>query len=299
MLPHGASPLALPSNGPAPKLTLRLPSAAKAVRYEATICWETFANGDYQTSTVTKQVALALQAAANGSYRLDLRTSSPTLRKSGDLQSLEAVAVRLAALYEWLVIEVAPTGHFLALSNHDAVCRTWEVLARSLQESTTADDQITPTLLRFIGQQLQDPATFLDSLRHDYLYQTLVLDRYGQLLGGPNGTDQPRQFASFFDKLPLCFTEEVDVVSPPTDEAISLRLRGTLAPEKTDVAAIARLMAQAVGPAAASAGAPHFHYTATYVLDPHDGLPLSVALTVYGRLTDLYNKQYTLTISRV
>lgn len=78
-----------------------------------------------------------------------------------------------------------------------------------------------------------------------------------------------------------------------------MQLQGTLAPEKTDVDAIARLMAQAVGPAAPSSEAPRFHYAATHVLDPQTGLPLTVDLTVYGRWADRYNKQYTLTITRV
>ena len=69
--------------------------------------------------------------------------------------------------------------------------------------------------------------------------------------------------------------------------------------KKTDVGAIARLMAQAVGPAAPPTAVPHFHYAATYVLDPQSGLPISVDLTVYGRLAELYNKQYTLTLNRL
>jgi hypothetical protein len=58
-------------------------------------------------------------------------------------------------------------------------------------------------------------------------------------------------------------------------------------------------MAQALGPADDPAARPHFQYEATYALDPATGLPLSAELTVYARLTDLYNKQYTLTLQRL
>ena len=285
-----------PAEAPATAWTLQLRPLAETVHYAAVTCWELFANGEYHTSTVTKELALALRSSTEGGYEVELRTSQPELRKPEDLQSLEAMALQLATLYEWLVIEVAATGQFQAIRNYDAVRQTWATLAQALQQATVAEDQITPTLLQFMEQQLQDPANFLSSLRHDYLYQTLVFDRYDQPLSSRRGY---RQFASFFDKLPLWFTEEVRVEPQENSAFATLQLRGTIAPEKTDVAAIARLMAQAVGPAAPPAAVPHFHYAATYVLDRQSGLPVTVNLTVYGRLAELYNKQYTLTLNRL
>ena len=55
-------------------------------------------------------------------------------------------------------------------------------------------------------------------------------------------------------------------------------------------------MTQALGPADDPAAVPHFQYEATYALDLATGLPLNAELTVYARLTDLYNNQYTLTL---
>ena len=299
MLHRSLPPPILSLVAPAKPLTLHLCPGIGAVSYHAAACWETYVDGDYHTSTIAKEVTLGLQAAAEGDYLLDLRTGKPALNKPEDQHSLEGIALQLAALYEWVVIRAAPTGHFRAVSNHAAVHRTWDALAQVLREATTAEDQLTPALLQFVGQQVQDPAKFLDSLRHDYLYRALVLDRYDRPLGGPGEATSYRQFASFFDKLPLWFREEAEIVPSQPGGALTLQLRGTLAPEKTDVDAIAHLMAQAVGPAAPSSEAPHFHYAATHVLDPQTGLPLTVDLTVYGRLADRYNKQYTLTITRV
>ena len=180
MLYRSAPSSVLPYTALVQASTLRLCAVPETICYEAVIGWETYVNGEYHTSTITKQVALRLQALPEGGFDLDLRTSPPVLAKPEDRQSLESVALQLAALYEWLVIQVAPSGQFLAVSNHDAVCRTWEALARTLQEAAAAGDRITPTLLQFIGQQLQDPSKFLFSLRHDYLYQTLVFDHYDQ-----------------------------------------------------------------------------------------------------------------------
>lgn len=282
---------------PPPPLVLRPPR--QPVRYEAISCWETYASGDYQTSTITKQVALSGHQLAGGRVELDFQTSPPVLTKPEDLESLETLALRLAALYARVVVEAAPTGAFEALGNHAALRQTWEQLARSLQESTTAEDRITPTLIAFMGQQLQDPARVLASLGHDYLYAALVPDFYAQPLGGPAPPARTRAFSQFFDKLPLVFSERVQVLSAVAGEALSVECYGQLDAGQTDVAAIGRLMAQAVGLAADAPVAPRFHYQATHVLDPATGLPLSVELTVYGRLAERYNKQYTLTLTRV
>ncbi|HEX8659039.1 MAG TPA: hypothetical protein VF690_15970 [Hymenobacter sp.] len=276
-------------------LSLRPPR--EAVRYEAVACWEAYANGDYRTSTVTKHVALGGRLLEDGDCELDIRTAVPVLAKPEDLESLEALALRLAPLYARVVVQAAPTGQLVALRNHDALLHTWEQLARDLLESAAAEDRITPTLVNFVSEQLQSPAKVVQSLRHDYLYAALVPDFYAQPLGG--AVPRTQEFSQFFDKLPLWFSEQVAVFPAATGDARTVVRRGKLDTQQTDVAAIRGLMAAAAGPAADPAVAPHFHYEATHVLDQHTGLPQRVDLTVYGRLADCYNKQYTLTLTRV
>ena len=296
-----SSPASFP---PAPlasrPVTLRLQPPPEAVRYEAVVQWENYANGAYHTSTVAKPVTLDVRPVASGGCTLDFRTGPPVLTKAEDedLESLETLALRLAALYAWVVVDAAPTGRFEAVGNHDALCQTWEALAQALRDSTTVEDQITPTLIDFMGRQLEDPANVLRSLEHDYLYRTLVNDFYDQPLGQDRGPARRRGFSQFFGALPLWFSEQVTVVPGAAGDALALELRGTLDLQQTDVAAIGRLMADA-SPAADPHEAPHFHYAASYVLDPATGLPVTVNLTVYGRLAEHYNREYTLTLQRI
>ncbi|WP_046244101.1 hypothetical protein [Hymenobacter terrenus] len=250
-------------------------------------------------SDITKRVTLGGRPAGDGSYVLDFGMGPPVLTKPEDLQSMETLALRLSASYEWVSLQAAPTGRLLAVVNHEHLLHTWEILAQSLRETSSPDDQITPTLLDFIGRQLQDPHNVLRSLRHDYLYQTLLGDFYDQRLGTAADAARTRGFSQFFDDLPLWFSEQVEVVPIAADEPMTLALKGTLDSQQTDVAAIRELMMQAVGAAADPALAPHFKYEATYVLDPDTGLPFRVELTVYGRLAELYNKEYTLTLQRI
>lgn len=269
------------------------------VHYEAVACWEAYATGDYHTSTITKQVVLTGRPLATGGCEIDFRTSPPVFTKPKDPESLETMVLRLAALYEWVVVQTASTGQFTALLNHSSVLRTWDAVAQSLRDLTSADDQLTPTLIQFISQQLRDPANFMRSLRHDYLYNTLVPDFYAQPLGGPTSPVRTREFSQFFDKLPLVFFEQIEVLPAEGDEMVTLVLRGNLDSQKTDVPTIHKLMAAAVGAANDLSVAPHFYYEACHVLDSRTGLPQRVELTVYGRLAAVYNKQYTLTISRL
>jgi hypothetical protein len=293
---HNAVPTQLLFMLTAP-LVVRLPPPLEALRYEVAACWETYANGDYRTSTITKQVALSGRVVTDGTYELHFETSPPVLTKPEDPEPLEVLALRLAALYERVVVRATPTGRFVALLNHDNILDTWHLLAKDLRESTIAEDQITATLIQFMSQQLQDPANFLHSLRHDYFYHALVPDFYAQPLDGPTQPVRMQKFSQFFDKQPLWFLERIEVLPTAPDEALTLLLRGTLDYQKTDVAAIGKLMAAAVGAAADPAAVPHFHYEATHVLDRQTGLPQRVELTVYGRLADVYNKEYNLTIS--
>lgn len=284
--------------GLADPLVLRPP--LEPVHYEAVICWESYAGSDtYQTSTLTKQVALRGKVLAEGRVLLDFRTSPPVLTKPQDLESLETMALRLATLYAQVVVQAAPTGAFEALGNHAGLLQTWELLAHSLRASTTAEDRITPTLLDFLGQQLQDPAKVLLSLDHDYLYAALVPAWFAKPLGGAAAPARTRAFSQFFDKLPLVFAEQVDVRPGEGTPHRTLVCRGTLDAAQTDVVAIGALIARAVGRPADAPQTPHFHYEATHVLDAATGLPERVDLKVYGRLAEHYNKQYTLTLTRV
>ena len=287
--------------GLADPLVLRPP--LEPVHYEAVICWESYAPDNYQTSTLTKQVALSGKVLGEGRVLLDFRTSPPVLTKPKDLESLETLALRLATLYAQVVVQAAPTGAFEALGNHAGLLQTWELLAQSLRASTTAEDRITPTLLDFLDKQLQDPAKVLLSLQHDYLYAALVPAWFAQPLGGAAAPARTRAFSQFFDKLPLVFAEQVaeQVAGRPGEGTPhrTLVCRGTLDAAQTDVAAIGALMARAVGRPADAPQTPHFHYAATHVLDAATGLPERVDLKVYGRLAGHYNKQYTLTLTRV
>ena len=136
------------------------------------------------------------------------------------------------------------------------------------------------------------------SLQHGYLYAALVPAWFAQPLGGAAAPARPRAFSQFFDKLPLVFAEQVAVRPAASGEPVTVACRGTVDAAQTDVAAIGRLMATAANLPADAPEVPHFHYEATHVLDAATGLPERVELTVYGRLAEHYNKQYTLTLTR-
>ena len=280
-----------------------LPPAAAAT-YAATLTWESYANGAYQCSTIEKELTLRKWRSANG-YAAELCTKLPRLTKQEDLQDLEQVALRLARLYEQVVVQTTPTGEIIALLNHEALAETWARLARELRAATTADDQVTATLLAFLERQVQHPASLLQSLANDYLYQTLLLG-YGELQPGqPVAHPRPRAFANFFDKQTLFFTEEVVATPGEVAGQLQVELRGLLDAQKTTVPAIEALIGQALRAAAGAAPLPaelpppSFAYQATYTLDQATGLPVHIALTVWVRVGQLYNKEYNLLINRL
>ena len=286
-----------------PALRLQ-PQAAPAV-YEALIKWEAYANGDYQVSDIRKVVAVQVRRAGPG-YAIEFSTSPPQLTKPEDLESLEQLALRLAGLYARVVVEADRTGHFTGLLNHEELRQTWARLSADLRAMSLPGDEVTGTLLGFLDRQLQSSAQFLESLGYDYLYQALLPAFYEQPLGQP-GVTRPRWFPKFFDKVPLCFAERVAVRPDPTAGQLALELTGTLDTTQTDVAAVQAQITQALGgrqaadaPAspAAEVPAPHFGYQATYELSPATGLPERVELTAYARAGLLFNKQYTLTLTR-
>lgn len=302
MLAASLPPVLAPTTG---RLHLQPPTTT--VVYEAELTWETYIDGQYQCSTTRRQVSLLGGATATG-CALEIGSSAPTLTKAtGDLGALEELALRLAALYERVVVQVTPTGEPVALLNHEELRQTWERLAQDLRASTTDEDEVTKSILDFMGRQLQSPESFLRSLQHDYLYQALLPGFYQQPLGGPTAPGRSRQFSNFFDKQSLWFLECVEVLPEQTPGQLTLRLHGPLDLQKTDVAAIEKLMTNDLRLAQPSNEAPstsegiptlHFAYEATYVVEQATGLPLRVELMVYARAGQLYNKEYHLTLTR-
>jgi len=281
---------------------LHLPAQATEARYAATVTWETFANGAYEVATIQKEVHLFVQPNGQG-YALDFRTSGPALTKPEDLEPLENMALRLSALYEWVSVQAAPTGEVGALLNHEALLQTWTRLSQEVQAATPEEDQVTSTMLQFLTAQVQSPASFLRSLQHDYLYQTLLPAVYEQPLSSTGKSPRTRQFSNFFDKTSLWFLEQLVLLPTSTTEHLLLRLSGNLDAQKTDLTAVHEHIAQdlhlATGTEAAALPAPHFHYEATYRFELTTGLPASIELILYARAGQLYSKAYTLTISRV
>ncbi|GAB3638341.1 hypothetical protein GCM10027422_39310 [Hymenobacter arcticus] len=276
-------------------------SPAAATAYAVTSIWETYANGEYQRATIEKEIRLLVQPNATG-YVLEVVSSLPTLTKSGDLVALDNLALRLAELYKRLVFQVGPAGELLALLNHHELLQTWDDLAQRILADTPPEDQLTVDILLFITNQLFNPANFLQSLRHDYLYQALVpLHRRGE---------QPvvRQFANFFNKKDLWFLERIESLPSPDSEQLLLRLSGALDTHQTDKVAIKELIdkeLRTIKLADSTAGepgelpAPQFFYEATAGLAAGTGTLIDLELSVHTRLAQVYNKEYTLLLKRI
>lgn len=288
-----------------PAAKLRLQPQAEAAGYDAAATWEEYANGVHNTATVAKQISLDVRQVG-GHYEIDFQTQAPAIAKKDDLQPLEQVALRLAALYEWVVVKTSATGQFLDVLNHAQMLRTWEVLQADLRAATTDDDAVTQVVVEQIGKQLEDKANVLRSLQHDYLYETLVKNMYNQAFALGRVYSQARKFSQFFAGTDLWFAEQLEVEKPRDDAELVLVFRGKIDAEQTDVASIGRAIAAVLDANPPPAGqvpvaaapetvpAPHFGYEARYEVEKATGLPAAVELTVYARLLDVYNKQYTL-----
>jgi hypothetical protein len=293
----------LPAPGSTLPVALRPPTVA--VPYQVTITWENYAHGNYQVSTIEKEVTLQVQSQEMG-YALDFHSGPPRLKKSGDLAPLDRLALRLAALYEHVAVQASATGELVALLNHRALLKTWDRLAQEIEAETPEEDVLTINILVAISKQLFRPADFVQALQYDYLYQHALPLRYYQPAEAASPT--LRQFANFFDKTPLWFAEQAAVAPGDNAAQLTLTLRGTLDAQKTDVAAVSRLIASELRQAVPPAGtpplphalpAPHFSYQATYTLAIATGLPLAMELSVYARVGEFYNKEYTLTSTRL
>ena len=282
-------------------LHLRPPATA---RYAATLSWEAYAGGDYQLTTIGKEVTLTVQPSGAG-LAVEFTTSQPTLTQNHDPEPLQEMALRLAALYKRVRVQAAPTGELLALLNHEELLHTSRPLLADMRAATLADDQLTPALLNFAERQLHSADRVLSSLQQDYLYQALLPDFYSQPLDNLAAQPRPRQFVNFFDKTPLWFAEQATVQPGAATGQLLVQLQGTLDRQKTDVAAVQAHLAAALqlaapsGAAPAPLPAPHFHYEATYTLAVATGLPQQAALTVYVRAGQLFNKEYHLTLTQL
>jgi hypothetical protein len=273
----------------------------QAMAYAVTSIWETYVAGDYQQVTTEKEITLLVQPNATG-YVLEVMSSPPTLTKSGGLVALDDLALRLAELYRRLIFQVSPTGELLTLLNHRELLQTWDELGQRILATTPLADKMTVDILLFITNQLFNPANFLLSLRHDYLYQALVpLHRRGE---------QPiaRQFANFFDKKDLWFLESMEALPSSNSEQLVRRLSGTLDAHQTDKVAIKELInrelkiAEPTGSAVGVVGElpmPRFFYEATAVLAADTGALVDLELSVHARLGQVFNKEYTLLLKRV
>lgn len=225
-------------------LTLQLrPSAA--AEYRAVQKWKTFLAGKQQLLTVTKQLGLGIRAWGDR-YELHFATTAPQLIRQDDLQPLEQLALRLAALYESVVVEASPTGQFLAVLNHEQLLSTWQTLRSGLLATTTDDDALTVFLVEFLDRQLPDPANVLQSLRQDYVYQTLVHDIYAQPLMAGCAEGRIREFPRFFPQQSLHFFEHCTEIERTVAGRVQLSFRGVLDVARTDVAGIGQVMAAAL-----------------------------------------------------
>lgn len=133
---------------------LHLRPRPEAAVYEATITWEMYANGEYQRTSISKEITLRVAANAAG-FAFAIHTSSPTLTKPEDLEPLENMALHLASLYERIVVQTALSGEVTGLLNYEALCQTWVQLAQRLRAATVAHEEVSEAILGFLDRQLQ------------------------------------------------------------------------------------------------------------------------------------------------
>lgn len=221
-------------------------------------------------------------------------------------EHLQRLALRLAALYAEIEAELTPEGELRGLLNYSELLLTWATLREELLADSSPDDAITRKLIELFDAQLEQPEKVLHSLRHDYLYQALAASLRAPELVGASPTPSRREFSQFFPMLPLYFNETRQLVATDTQGA-HYALRGTPDTQRIDTAAVRQAIHSAQATTSAAAPTPpdapeeplHFGYEAEYALSQADGLPHYLKLVVYGRLAQRYNKQYTLTLTRI
>lgn len=308
MQPSPNPSLAAPANQPL--LAAALVSAATAA-YTATVCWEHYEAPTYRTTTITRHLRLNLHMAPGseaGERVLDLYASGHQVRQQENRQPVapepvEAWAQRLAALYAGLRLRVAASGAWVEVLNQAAIARTWAGLRAELGAESAPDEPLLAGLLAAVDRQVADPGAVLRSLRYDYLYQMLAggwPSPPPPAVAGGAGSEaagwsagRPRCFRAFLPGTDLWFSEQARAEqAEPGSRALAVR--GTLDPARTDLTA-------ALPPAPDPADRPpppRAGYHARIRLDTATNLPTHVALRVYVRQGDFYNKEYTLTLDR-
>ncbi|WP_139921682.1 hypothetical protein [Hymenobacter sp. DG01] len=276
-----------------------------AATYEVLIQWEEFLDGELRTTHITKQLQVLLTPRGAGRV-IFFRASQPALVQKEEPEHMQRMALQLSALYAEIEAELSPNGELSSLLNHAELVLTWANLREELIANSSPDDAVTHKLIALFDAQMEQPDKVLYSLRHDYMYQALAMSlRASEQFNSPPIQVQ-REFSQFFPKLDLRFHETRQLVAAEAD-GIHYTLRGSPDTQSIDTAAVRQAMHNALttNPAAAPtpAGAPeeplHLGYEAAYSLDQADGLPRHLHLTVYGRLAQRYNKQYTLTLTRI
>ena len=279
--------------------------------YTATVCWEHYQAPNYRTTTITRHLRLGLHVAPGsevGERVLEFSASDHQVRqqenrRSVALEPVEAWAQRLTALYAGLRLRVAASGAWTEVLDPTAIAQTWAGLRAELLADSAPDDPLLASLLAAVDRQVVDAGGMLRSLRYDYLYQVLAggwpspspaagvsgasLEAAGWSAG------RPRCFAAFLPGTDLWFSEQVRA-EPAESGSRALAVRGTLDPTRTDLTA-------ALPPAPDPVDRlppPRAGYHARIRLDTATNLPTHVALSVYVRQGDFYNKEYTLTLDR-
>lgn len=292
------SPLGLHHSGALPVAAWSAP-----VGYQVDTRWEEFMHEEHRQTVITKQVQLRVQPLGAG-WAVWLHTTEPMLRRKDAIQPVEQLALRVAALYEHVVVGVTPDGRLAQLLNYAQLCETWDSVKNNLLAEAADEDQLTRKLVDLVEKQVAHEENVLHSLQHDYMYQVL-----GQVLGtssaGARGAGHAsREFSNFFPHISLWFKESKET-AVTEQQPLRFTLRGVLDEDQTNVAAIQQLMLTALAlpstapELASTVPAPHFGYEANYTVDQTTNMLVDLTLTVYARLAQLYNKQYTLTVHRL
>lgn len=276
----------------------------EAVPYKVVATWEEYVRGTNQTTTITRQVAMRMRRQLDY-YEVWFTTQAPFIAKKGNLEPLEEVALQLAGLYEQVVIKCSLTGRMQELLNHDALLARWQVIRQHLYRVNPSPDPVMTYLIGFCEQQLQNPADVLNSLRFDYVYQTL-LDSWTTAAGNGRWVAPPeREFPQFFPTAGLQFNEQTSWEPAPTYGSLVRAIRGALDAQQTDMVAVREYLEASLAKGSVSVskgsaqGMPHIDYQATHLVDQASGLPVHIDLSVFARLTEIYKKQYSLQLTRL
>ncbi|RZL07830.1 MAG: hypothetical protein EOO62_16470, partial [Hymenobacter sp.] len=258
----------------APVSTLAAPPTAPAwsvpVTYAIATRWEEFANGEHRQTLITKQMQVRRRPLAQG-QAVWLHTTAPQLSRKDAVQPIEQLALRAAALYEHIIVELTWDGQLIRLLNYPELRQAWATLKADLLAEAAAEDQLTRKLVELLEKQVAQEDKVLYSLRHDYMYQALT-QAIGQADRATRSADTgSREFPEFFPHSSLWFTEAHAPVAVE-QQGVRYALRGVLNQTKTNVPAIHQLMRAALGLPATPAGeaaepAPHFGYEATYAVE--------------------------------